>query len=168
MATNNYYLPATGSLGSFDFNSLGFGQSFVNIQDNSLSGLGFQNWSEVNYNQFGGTPDDLVKAKDKAVKAGDRWWEKALSAVLVYGVPIIAALVSAGVLKNKNTAIADLSGQNYNKAAMESLINSGGLNLKDEPRETEIFGIKTSTLILIGAGLLIWVMFKPEKGKRRK
>lgn len=167
MALYNYYVPATNQLGNFSLNSLPFGQSFVNIQDSSLSGLGFQNWAEVNSYEWGGSPQILLSAKDKAAKSGDKWWEKALSAVLIYGLPIISGLVAAGVLKNKNTAITDLGSGEIDRKKLEQMMQNGGLSGTPQPRETEIFGMKLSTVIMIGAGILIFLLFQPQPARRK-
>jgi hypothetical protein len=153
---NSYYLPATSQLGQFSFSSLPFGQSFVHTSQ-SFAGLGFQNWAEVSPEV--GNPQELLKAKDTAVKEGNKWWEKALSAVLVYGTPILEALAKAGIIKNKNSINEVVNGQ-LDYAKLQALYNSGGLTTATT-RETEIFGLKTSQLLLLGAGLLgYWIISK--------
>lgn len=168
MALYNYFVPATGQLGNFQLDNLPFGQSFVNVQDSGLYGLGFQNWAEINPYEWGGSPQVLLESKDKAAKAGNKWWEKAINAVLVYGLPVLQKLVEIGILKNKNTAISDLGSGKFDNAAMQQFMQNGGLTSPtQQPREAEIFGMKLSTVIMIGAGLLIFLLFQPEKGRKK-
>lgn len=92
-------------------------------------------------------------------------FEKVLDYIFTYGDRALTILSKNGVIPNKNLKSALQS--NYDQTALNEFLaaNGGSLtatpeNLKERSANTQILGLDTSTLVLIGAGLLLFMVSK--------
>jgi hypothetical protein len=171
------YLPQGFNINDYNFGvvpaSAGFQPvtTFANIDKSEIYDWGFSD-DPTDFNNFGGDDTTLLAAKEKATKKGDANWQRLINGALTYGIPVLKGLVDAGVIRNANfkylqngqfdrNALANLLGQTNGELAPSKLdqANSRGAN---------IFGINTSTLLLVGAGLLVYSIFKKEPKTSKK
>lgn len=118
---------------------------------------GFSSWYFQNMDTF--TQTQFQQAKIEA-SAKDKWWEQILNGVVKYGDPFLTMLTKNGIIPNKNIQ-AVLKGQ-YDQNAMAALLAVNGGNIDKSPnqitdRSAKLFGLDTSTLILIAAAILIFL-----------
>lgn len=124
---------------------------------------GFTSWYLQNGDSF--TQMQLEQAKTAAA-GKDKWWEQILNGVVKYGDPFLTMLSKNGIIPNKNIQ-AVLKGQ-YDQQAMAQLLAANGGNIDKAPnqisdRSAKIFGLDTSTLILIAAAILLFFTMQNNK-----
>lgn len=105
----------------------------------------------------------LSQAKSQAAAKGDKLWEKILNGVIKYGDPFLTMLTKNGIIPNKN--IQAVLSAKYDQNAMAQLLAANGGSIDKAPnqitdRSANIFGLNTSTLIIIAAIILLFMVAK--------
>lgn len=124
---------------------------------------GFTSWYFQNMDSF--TQQQFQQAQITA-SGKDKWWEQILNGVVKYGDPFLTMLSKNGIIPNKNLQ-AVLKGQ-YDQNAMAQLLAANGGTLDKSPnqivdRSAKIFGLDTSTLVLIVVAVLLLMVFQKNK-----
>jgi len=122
---------------------------------------GFSSWYFQNLDST--TQQQFQQAQIAASK--DKWWEQILNGVVKYGDPFLSMLSKNGIIPNKNLQ-AVLKGQ-YDQNAMAQLLAANGGSLDKAPTQiidrsanNKILGLDTSTLVLIAAAILLFMVGK--------
>ncbi|MFD2521369.1 hypothetical protein [Emticicia soli] len=130
---------------------------------NGLDG-GFSSWYFQNMDSF--TQMQVQQAQIQA-SGKDKWWEQLLNGVIKYGDPFLTMLTKNGIIPNKNIQ-AVIKGQ-YDQNAMAQLMAANGGSLDKAPAQiidrsanNKIFGLDTSTLVLIAAAILLFMVGKKQ------
>lgn len=100
------------------------------------------------------------------VKNTGKPWEKVLDYVLTYGDRAVSILSKNGIIANKN--IQTILKAQYDQTALNELLaaNAGALNQAPEKlversaAKDQILGMDTSTLLLIGGAVLLFMVAK--------
>jgi hypothetical protein len=137
---------------------------------NTISGIGFD---PFNSNYANGVLSNgltitqatqATQAQKQAAAAGNTQLANIFAGVLKFGLPLLTVLTSSGILKDKNRiAIAEI--QSGQLAQFQSL-NSGVDFTQTNPNQLRSanannpLGIDSSTLLLVGLGVLIYTQLK--------
>lgn len=107
----------------------------------------------------------LQQAKIQATGKQDKLWEQILNGVIKYGDPFLTMLTKNGIIPNKN--IQAVVKAQYDKNALAQLMAANGGNIDKAPQTVvnrsandKILGLDTSTLVLIAAAILLFLVAK--------
>lgn len=169
--SNLLYIPngySYSNLSGINFNtfnpSIGFYPTYVQ------SDFGWNNFNiqGLSYNQ-----NTILKDVKDAADQGDTNKSKVLSAILIYG-PTLAAMVAQIILATKGRSITNPNQLTEEEARRLMLDLNGNFspdNVKNYGsslnRQTEIFGIPLSTIVIILGGIILYQLFTQNQGKKK-